>query len=332
VTAASDRRRFYVTGASGFLGRRVCGRLVTQGDVSALFRDPADGPWGRADLVDLSSQPPPDGALDGVDTVIHAAARTHAIDEPGGRDTESLYQAINVGGTRRLLEAAGRAGVRRFVFVSSVKAMGEGGPEAQDETSPSTPATWYGKTKKEAETLVLNGGFVSEPVVLRPALMYGPGARGNVERMVDAIRAGRFPPVPEVANRRSVLHVDDAAGAVMLAANEQGAANRLFIVTDGRPCSTRQMYEWICGALGKEVPRWTVPIAAFRALARMGDAVGRIRGRRWAFDSDAYNKLFGSAVYDSSAIQRVLGFTPRWTFRNALPHLVQSPSNPTEGA
>jgi UDP-glucose 4-epimerase len=322
VNDVSLRSRFYVTGASGFLGRRVCSRLAEHGTVRALMRSPGDGPWDAVDVVDLSKDPPPPGALSGVDTVIHLAARTHAVDESG--DTEGLYRAINVDGTRRLLEAAKRAGVRRFVFVSSVKAMGEGGGGIQDETATPIPATWYGKTKRAAETMAMEGTWTPETVVLRPALMYGPGVSGNVERMIEAVRAGRFPPVPEVGNSRSMVHGDDAADAVVLAATAGRAAGRLFIVTDGRPCSTREMYEWICEALGQTPRRRTPPLSVYRGLAKAGDLLGRLRGRRWMFDSQAFGKLFGSAAYDSSAICRELGFEPKWTFRTALPEIVSS--------
>jgi len=323
VTNGTDKAvggRYYVTGASGFLGRRVCERLARRGEVRALSRNDAGGAWTGTDLVDLSREAPPEGALDGVDTVIHLAARTHAVDEIG--DTEDVYRAINVDGTRRMLEAAGRAGVRRFVFISSVKAMGEGRPEIQNEEATSAPVTSYGRTKRAAETMVLDGSHTPEAVVLRLALIYGPGASGNVARMIDAVREGRFPSVPEVGNLRSLVHVADAADAVVLAATQPQAAGRLFIVTDGRPCSTREMFEWICGALGTQVPGRTVPLIAFRCLARAGDAWGRLRGKRWAFDSNAYDKLFGSAVYDSSAIVDALGFDPKWTFRSALPGIV----------
>jgi UDP-glucose 4-epimerase len=322
VTGSSDKRRFYVTGASGFLGRRVCRRLAGCGEVRALFRAAADGPWSGADLVDLSRGGPPQGSLDGVDTVVHLAARTHAVKE--GAEAEPLYRAVNVDGTRRMLEASARAGVRRFVFVSSVKAMGEGGSVVQDETAVPAPVSWYGITKRAAEDLVLERKYTPEAVVLRPALLYGPGVAGNVARMIDAVRAGRFPAVPEVGNRRSLVHVDDAADAVVLAANEPGAVGRVFIVTDGRPCSTREMYDWICEALGGPAARRSVPPAVFRCLAKVGDAYARIRGRRWVFDSDLYDKLLGSAEYDSSAIEEALGFEPRWTFRAALPHIVDS--------
>lgn len=322
MTVMPSHRRYYVTGASGFLGRRVCEHLANFGEVRALFRSPAEGPWRRADLCDLAAGPVSAEGFTDVDTVIHLAARTHAVDEYG--DTERLYREINVDGTRRVLEAAANAGVRRVVFVSSVKAMGEGGPEAQDEASTPAPATWYGRTKRDAEILVLDGGYVPEPVVLRPALMYGPGVKGNVSRMIAAVRAGRFPPVPEVGNRRSMVHVEDAASAVALAANESRAAGRIFLVTDGRPYSTREMFERICEALGKSPPSWTVPVAVLGVMARFGDAVGRIRGKRWLFDSDAYDKLFASALYDSSAIETTLGFKPQWTFETALPELIDS--------
>jgi nucleoside-diphosphate-sugar epimerase len=231
-----------------------------------------------------------------------------------------------------MLEAAREANVRRFVFVSSVKAMGEGGPEAQNESATTAPVTAYGRTKRAAETLVLEGSFTPEAVVLRPAMIYGPGAPGNVARMIDAVRNGRFPPVPEVGNKRSLVHVDDAAEAVVLAATVPKAAGRLFLVTDGHPRSTREMFVRISEALGKEVPARAMPLTAFRLLARFGDVLGRLRGKRWSFDTPACEKLFGSAVYDSTAIEQVLGFDPEWTFDSALPDIVGAAPGASSGA
>jgi UDP-glucose 4-epimerase len=311
---------FYVTGANGFVGSRLCARLSKLGEVCALLRRPADGPWRRADRIDLERDAVPAELLRGVDVVIHLAARTHAVEE-GGRD-EALYRRVNVDGTRRLLECAALAGVRRFVFMSSVKAQGEGGSEPADETAAPCPSTAYGRTKLEAETMVLRGGHVPEAVVLRPALVYGPGVKGNLERMIAAMRSGLFPPVPDVGNRRSLVHVDDLVNATVLAAERPEAPGRAFIVTDGRPVSTREMYVWIRRALGKEVPRWAVPPASLRLAAKAGDVIGRMRGRRWFFDSDSYQKLFESAVFDSTAIERTLGFAPEWTLESAMPQLV----------
>jgi nucleoside-diphosphate-sugar epimerase len=290
--------------------------LSETGEVRVMSRGECRGPWSVADIFDLTAGELPGGLLDGIDTVFHLAARTHALDERG--DTEQLYRELNVEGTRRLLAAAADSGVRRFVLMSSVKAMGESTAEAQNESSPAEPSTWYGRTKLAAEQLVLHGGYVPEPVVLRSALVYGPGVRGNLERMIEAIRRRRFPPVPETGNKRSLVHVDDLVSAALLAAESPAAAGRVFIVTDGRPVSTRQMYRWISDGLGTPAAGRTVPVFLFRVLALAGDGIGRIRGRRFVFDSTAYNKLLGSAWYDSTAIETALGYKPRWNFREAV--------------
>ncbi|MDQ7010672.1 MAG: NAD-dependent epimerase/dehydratase family protein, partial [Mariprofundaceae bacterium] len=214
----------------------------------------------------------------------------------------------NTEGTRRLLEAAKAAGARRFVFFSSVKAMGEGGPGCLDETAGCRPETAYGKSKLAAERLVLEGGFVPEPVVLRLSMVYGPATKGNLPKMIEAVRKGRFPPLPETGNKRSMVHVDDVVAAALLAAEKPAAAGQTYIVTDGKAYSTRRMYEWVCEALDKPVPSWHIPVPALKALARMGDVIGRVRGRRFMFDSDALAKLTGSAWYDSGKICRELGF------------------------
>ena len=323
MNVPADTTRYYVTGANGFVGKKLCVRLARLGEVRAMLRRPADGPWRRSDRIDLERDAVPADLLRGVDVVIHLAARTHAID--AGDCDEAVYRRVNVDGTRRLLECAALAGVRRFVFMSSVKAQGEGGSEPADETAAPRPSTAYGRTKLEAETMVLRGGHVPEAVVLRPALVYGPGVKGNLERMIAAMRSGFFPPVPDVGNRRSLVHVDDLVSATILAAERPEAPGRAFIVTDGRPVSTREMYVWIRRAMGKEVPRWAVPPASLRLAAKAGDAIGRMRGRRWFFDSDSYRKLFESAVFDSTAIERALGFRPEWTLESAMPQLVGGP-------
>jgi nucleoside-diphosphate-sugar epimerase len=311
-------RVFFVTGARGFLGGALCRHLMTVGRVRALLRSASSGPWHEAVVADLSLAGPPPEALSGVDAVFHFAGKAHALDEREG----SGHHDVTVEGTRRLLEACRLARVPRLVFASSVKAMGEGGETALDESSASPPTTDYGRSKRAAEELVLRGGYVPHATVLRLPLVYGPGHKGNLARMIDQVERGRFPPVPRVANRRSMVHVDDVVRAAMLALDHPGAAGRVFIVCDGRSYSTRMIYEWICAALGVEPPAWAVPSFAWRALARVGDVVGRVRGRRWRFDSDAYDKLFGSALYDGSAARDVLGFVPAWDLERALPAMV----------
>jgi len=325
----------------------------------------------------------------GIDAIIHLAGKAHALAEVAQDEAE--YFRINTEGTRRMLEAAQRAGVRAFVLFSTVKAMGEAenaecglriadcgtaevgntdhgtrngecgnqgsgnggrsllagdqendggavrtqGPTLQgkpeiggrklsaalapmDELCLAPPDTPYGQSKRAAEKLVLEGGYVPHPVVIRPCLVYGPTPKGNLEKMIVAVRRGRFPPIPEVGNKRSMVHVDDVIAAALLAAEHPAAAGQVFIAADNEPFSTRQLFNWMCAACGRRVPRWSVPLWTLRLLGRMGDLIGKVRGRRFVFDSDALAKLTGSAWYTSAKLQRELGWKPTHTLRETL--------------
>jgi len=288
--------------------------------------NPASGDCDEAFVGDLTVEGPWFKALEGADTVIHLAGKAHALAEVAQDETE--YFRINTEGTRRMLEAAKRAGVRSFVLFSTVKAVGDrpNGPDTGpvDENWDAEPDTPYGRSKREAEKLVLEGGYVPHPVVLRFCLVYGPSPKGNLSKMIDAVRRGRFPPLPEVSNRRSMVHIDDAIAAAILAAERPEAVGQTFIVADNEPFSTRQLYEWISNAVGRPVPRWTVPLCVLRALGKTGDVIGRVRGRRFVFDSDAFEKLVSSAWYSSAKIQRELGWKPAHTLRESMPEIVAS--------
>ena len=193
----------------------------------------------------------------------------------------------------------------------------------EDVIEPDTP---YGKSKLEAEKLVLQGGYVPEPVVLRLCMVYGPGAKGNMQKMLQAVAKHRFPPLPEVNNKRSMVHVQDVVNAAILAAERPEAVGQTFIVSDGHSYSTRQMYELMCQALGRHPPKWSIPIPCLRALGWAGDAIGKLRGKRFMFDSDALEKLIGSAWFSSQKIETMLGFKPEWNLEKALPEMVEAQS------
>ena len=142
--------------------------------------------------------------------------------------------------------------------------------------------------------------------------------------MIEAIARGAFPPLPRVSNRRSMVHVDDVVQASVLAARSEEAVGGVFIVSDGQPYSTREIYEWISAALGKSVPAWKLPVFVLKALAKAGDVIGRVTGTRWKFDTNAYDKLMASAFYSSAAICRTLGFKPKWDLKSALPAIVET--------
>jgi nucleoside-diphosphate-sugar epimerase len=309
-----------VTGASGFIGQILCRRLKEEGvRVRALTRRAGSGPWDETVAGDLTGAISQD-ALHGIDTVFHLAGKAHALSETRRHDAE--YSVTNTEGTRKLLDGAAEERVLRFVFFSSVKAMREGGTGCPDESCPGEPTTPYGLSKRDAERLVLNGGYVPQPVVLRLSMVYGPTNKGNLPRMIQAIARGRFPPMADLGNRRSMVHVEDVAQAALLAAQQAQAAGQTYIVTDGMAYSTRQMYEWICEALKRPVPNLVVPYEVLKLMAKMGDAIGRLRGQRFMFDSGALEKLTGSACYCSDKIQRDLGFQPERDLRGSLPEIV----------
>ncbi len=211
--------------------------------------------------------------------------------------------------------------VQRFVFFSSVKALGEA---MLDENCGIPPETAYGRSKRKAEELVLNGGYVPHPCVLRLSMVYGPGSKGNLVRMIEAVVKRRFPPLPRMQNRRSMVHVEDVVQAALLAVEKPEAAGRTYIVTDGQAYSTRQIYEWISEALERPVPSWGIPLVMLKWVARGGDLAGRIRGRRVGFDTDALQKLIGSAWYGSGNIEQELEFLPVRNLRESLPEIIHS--------
>ena len=319
--------KILVTGASGFIGRHLIERLLHDGHaVRALVHEAGrSGEWPtNVEVVagDLRDPQAMKGAAASRETVFHLAGKVHALSEV--HSDEALYESVNVEGTRNILEAAIAGGARSFVFFSSVKAMGEESDECLDETLEPRPQTAYGRSKLAAEQIVLDYGKRAglHVVCLRLPMVYGPGNKGNLSRMISAIDRGRFPPLPEVKNRRSMVHVSNVVEAAILAATHPAANGQCYIVTDGKAYSTRELYELICRGLGKPIPRWQTPIWALKAMARIGDAIGRVRGRRFLFDSDALEKLIGSAWFSSEKISCELGYRSSVTFEDALPELI----------
>lgn len=324
-------RRILVTGGTGFIGSRLVDELCRRGiKVAVLTRSPnaVIERWPHSGVValgcDLASGAGVKEACHGADAVFHLAGYAHA--EDAGTVGANLHWRTTVEGTRALLGGMEAAAVKRIVFLSSVKAMGEGGEACFDESTPCVPTTPYGRAKLEAERLILEDAAHRgmHAAVLRLPLVYGPGSKGNLPRLVQAIARGWFPPPPKIENRRSMVHVDDVVQAALLAAVNPVADGMTYVVTDGQTYSTRQIYEWICVSLGRSIPRWSVPELPLRVAARAGDVLGRLGLRRVPFNSAAFEKLFGSACYSLQKIASELGYQPRHGLRESIDEMAKT--------
>lgn len=306
-------KRVLVTGASGFVGRRVCQRML---DTGLLVRAAVRQESSIAEL-DRRCEPCAIGPIEqfqewervlaGVDGVVHLVARTHQTRESGGGILAD-YRAVNVEGTRRLLEGCHRSSVTRFVFVSSIKALGEAAATSYAETDPSHPKDAYGISKREAELLVLDAGSngLLEPVVLRPPLVYGPGVRGNFQRLLSAVDRGVPFPLGAVSNARSLIYVENLADAIAVAMTHPQAPGEVFHVADETIVSTPELIRLLADGLGREARLLRVP-TSWLALA------ARVTGK-----SDAWSRLAGSLTVCCEKIQQVLNWVPAHTLQEGI--------------
>lgn len=305
-----------VTGATGFLGRHVIDACVDRGClVRALVRStssavpPAVEPVVCADLTD---RPAVRRGMAGVDTVVHMAARAHVTDE---RSEASLaaFRRSNVDGTCVLLEEALRAGVRRFLYVSSVGAVRQQSETVVTEGTEPDPTTAYGRSKLEAEDAMhrLAAGTSLHGVILRPPMIYGAGMRGNPARLFKLVDRGIPLPFASVTNRRSALYVGNFAAAVIAALRAVQPGVRTFLVGDDGEFSTPELIRKIARVLGRPNRLFPVPVEVLRAGGRLGDVLAR--AVPMPFTSRALGSLTDSLVLSGAALRAYTGFVPPYT-------------------
>jgi nucleoside-diphosphate-sugar epimerase len=321
-----------ITGATGYIGQHLVNALRQRNaKVCTLVRDlarigqvwPEGAVEGR--YGDLAKPETLNNVCKGIDTVFHLASYAQNEDK-NVSEHEELHWSITVTGTQALLAEAARKGVKRFIFLSTVKVMGEGGATCLDESSLVAPKSSYGRAKLAAERLVLEAGEKHGMHVcnLRLPMVYGLDYRGNLARMIASINSGWFPPLPEVNNKRSLVHVDDVIQALLLAEENPVARNKTYIVTDSQVYSTRHIYTLVCQALGKPVPRRTIPVTILRLGSIFGDIIGRVTRRPMPLNSQVLEKLLGSAWYSSEKISRELGYHAQHTLETGLHEMVES--------
>ncbi len=288
-----------VTGAGGFVGAAVCRRLVEAGyRVRGTGRNQPVHPVRGVEYringeIDRSTDW--SAALDGVDAVVHAAARVHVLAEREA-DPLAVYRRVNSEGTENLARQAAAAGVQRFLFLGSVAAQ-----RAEQRIAAGQAASPYGQSKWEAEGALARVAEETglEVVTLRPPLVYGPGATGQFARLLHLLRLGLPLPIASIDNRRSVLHLGNLVDAIELALSHPHAPGGVFGLSDGAPVSTPELVRQVAAALGRPARLWPCPVGLLKLA-------GRLTGRTTAIES-----LTGSLVVDDREIRRRLGWRPR---------------------
>ena len=301
-----EGRRIGVTGATGFVGRAVVARLAAEGaQPVALCRRTAE----IAGAVETRIVGEMDGgtawvdALKGLDAIIHCAARVHVMAD-SAKDPLAEFRRVNRDGTLTLARACAAAGVGRLVFVSSIKVNGEATPfdpeteqskpfTAEDLPDPQDP---YGSSKAEAEAglwqIAAETGL--DVVVVRPVLVYGPGAGGNLDRLLRLLSRGIPLPLGRIDNRRSLIGVDNLADLLVRTAWHQRAGGQTFLASDGEDLSTPDLLRHLADALGRRAVLLPLPVP----LLKMA---GWLTGRSGEID-----RLTGSLQVDSGPLRREL--------------------------
>ncbi len=295
-----------VTGANGFVGRAVTAALVARGHrVRALTRSPEAGliapgveAMATGAIEQISDWRP---FLSGTEAVVHTAARAHVPDAAFA--DEAVVRAINADAAVRLLDAAARRGARRFVFVSSVKVHGEASPpgRALGESDAFAPDDVYASSKVEAETALLAKAAETGIglTILRPPLVYGPGVRANMLKLVDLVARAPVLPFGLVDNRRSLVAVDNLADAVADVLMVTGAVGRSYFVADEDAPSTRALTDMIAAAMGRRVPQVPVPVGLMLLAGRMSGREGLVR------------RLVDTLEVDCTALRTECAWRPR---------------------
>lgn len=308
-------QRCLVTGASGFLGKYLLEHLQQQKIfIRALVRDAqnSDLPCHQTVVGELSPIVRCESWLEGIDTVFYLAGTAHLSAAP--EQYEADYLAV-INMARQALAM----GVQRFVFVSTTKAAADAGERVCDESWDAWPIDPYGYWKRKTE-IALRGIGIPHLVVVRPCLIYGAGVKGNLQKMIQGVERGYFPPLHNVNAQRSMVFAGDVASAIWLVAVHNDANRQIFIVADDELYTTSNLYAGIRVALGKLPVKWGVPLFLLEAAGVFGEAVKNL-GIELPVNRGVVKRLTEPAIYSAGKL-KLLGWTPTTTFFCELPKII----------
>jgi UDP-glucose 4-epimerase len=309
-----------ITGVNGFVGRALCAELL-RGDhsVRGALRKIEGSPervGGKPIVVGaINATTDWKAGLAGCDVVVHLAARVHVMDDKAS-DSLAEFRKVNTEGTLNLARQAAQAGVKRFVFVSTIKVNGEGRDAPYRETDLAAPEDAYAISKWEAEQGLnrISRDTGLEVVILRPPLVYGPGVKANFLRLMQIIQRGWPLPLGAIRNRRSLLYLGNFVDAIRVCIEHPDAAGQTFLLDDGEPVSTPDLIHALARAMGQPARLPAVPVGLL-------EFAGALLGKR-----AAVARLAGSLYVDSSLIRSRLGWAPPFTMEAGLAATVAASS------
>ena len=303
--------KILVTGASGFVGKSLAAELFRQGYAIGAAVRSTKSQINNAEVVvvgEIDGNTDWTNALPSVDVVIHLAARVHVMKENFANPLAE-FRKVNVEGTRHLAQSAANTGVKRFVYVSSVKVNGE-----QTDLSPFTeldipnPQDPYGVSKLEAEQALhkISAETNLEVVIVRSPLVYGANVKGNFAQMIKVLAKGIPLPLSAVRNLRSLVYIENLVSALILCSTHPNAAGKAYLVSDGEDISTAELLRQLGEAMGQ-------PARLFSCSPTLLKLAGRLIGK-----SEQLDRLLGSLQVDSSKIRKELGWVPIVSFAEGI--------------
>jgi UDP-glucose 4-epimerase len=314
----ANSKLILVTGASGAVGPRIVEALCASNfRVRTLSIDPLTaGTWPdnvETNIGDVTDGLAVHAAMQGVDSVIHLAALLNIANPPPA--LREKFERINVGGTSLVVRAAIQAGARRVVFFSTSAVYGQSKGRILTEDAPPAPDSFYSRTKLEAEKIVLDANDAhGRPMgsVLRLGAVYGSRIKGNYSQLLKALAKGRFVPIGNNKNRRTLIYDKDVARAAILAVEHPKAAGKIYNVSDGAFHTMGDIISTMCQALGRKPPFLSLPAAPVRFAAGLIEDLSRMVRLKAPITRFAVEKYIEDFAVTSERFRNELGFVPQY--------------------